>query len=142
LHTLILTWQKAGIRVIELAQNAGRVESDQALYDAVISKSIRHYNDPTLNEHVRNAVAIETLRGFRLAKEKTSRKIDAAVALSMSHYGALGMGKMFIHINPATMSNYIRDTDTLSLDDLLHPHGAIYSNPQYIQFANIRIQKQ
>lgn len=88
LHSLILTWEKAGVRVKELAQNAGRVESDQSLYDAVISKSIRHYNDPTLNEHVKNAVAAETVRGFRLAKEKTSKKIDAAVALSMSHYGA------------------------------------------------------
>jgi hypothetical protein len=89
LHTLIIDWQRAGIRVVELAQNAGRVESDQALYTAIIGRTIHHYNDPTLNEHIKNAVAVETLRGFRLAKEKTSLKIDAAVALSMSHYGAL-----------------------------------------------------
>ena len=53
---------------------ARRVEADQALYDAIIGKTIRHYNDPVLNEHVKNAVAIETPRGFRLAKEKTSTK--------------------------------------------------------------------
>ncbi len=89
LHSLIIEWEKAGIRVIELAQNAGRVEADQALYDAIVGGSLRHYSDPTLNENIQNAVAIETPRGVRLAKEKTNRKIDAAVALSMAHWGAL-----------------------------------------------------
>jgi hypothetical protein len=89
LHTLIIEWEKAGIRVIELAQNSGRVESDQALYDSVMSKTLRHYGDADLNEAIKNAVAVETPRGFRLAKEKTSKKIDAAVALSMSCHGAL-----------------------------------------------------
>jgi hypothetical protein len=32
----------------------------------------------------RNAVAVETARGWRLAKEKASRKIDAVVALSFA----------------------------------------------------------
>jgi hypothetical protein len=87
--TLILEWQKAGIKVIELAQNAGRVESDTALYTAITSRSIAHYNDPTLNEHVINAVGVETPRGVRLAKEKSSLKIDGAVSLSMAHWGVL-----------------------------------------------------
>jgi phage terminase large subunit-like protein len=90
LHALIIEWEKAGIRVIELAQSAGRVEADQGLYDAVIGRTIRHYNDPTLNEHIKNSVALETVRGFRLAKEKTSLKIDCAVALSMALWGAIG----------------------------------------------------
>ena len=89
LHTAVLTWQRAGITVHELAQNAGRVESDQALYDAIISKSIRHFNHPELNEAVRNAIAIETPRGFRLAKERASKKIDPAVALAMAAWGGV-----------------------------------------------------
>ena len=89
LHSLILEWEKAGIRVIELAQNAGRVEADQGLYDSIVSLGLRHYGDPTLTEHITNAVAVETPRGFRLAKEKTSKKIDAAVALSMANWGAM-----------------------------------------------------
>jgi hypothetical protein len=92
LHTSVIAWEKAGIKVIELAQNAGRVEADQALYDTVISRQIAHYNEPGLNEHMRNAIAVETLRGYRLAKDKTSMKIDAAVALSMASWGAAGMG--------------------------------------------------
>lgn len=88
LHSLIIEWEKEGIRVIELPQTTGRVEADQNLYDQVLARTVRHYNDRVLNEHVKNAVAIETPRGFRLAKEKTSRKIDGAVALSMALHGA------------------------------------------------------
>ena len=88
LHSIALELEKSGVRMVELPQTMARVEADQALYDAIIGKTLRHYGDPTLTEHVRNAVAVETPRGFRLAKEKTSRKIDAAVALSMAHYGA------------------------------------------------------
>lgn len=93
LHSLIIEWEKAGINVIELPQSSGRVEADQALYDSVIGRSIRHFNEPELNEHIRNAVAIETNRGMRLAKEKTSQKIDAAVALSMALHGSLSEQK-------------------------------------------------
>ena len=89
LHSIGLELEKEGVRMHELPQTGMRVEADQALYDAIIGRTLRHYNDPVLSEHVKNAVAIETPRGFRLAKEKTSRKIDASVALSMAHYGAL-----------------------------------------------------
>lgn len=89
LHSLAVEWEKKGIKTIELPQSAARTEADQGLYDAVISQSIRHYGDPTLTEHLNNAVAIETPRGLRLAKEKTSLKIDAGVALSMSRWGAV-----------------------------------------------------
>lgn len=88
LHSIAADLRKEGVRMVELPQTSGRIESDQALYDAIISHAIRHYGDPTLNEHVRNAVALETPRGFRLAKERTTLKIDAAVALSMAHYGS------------------------------------------------------
>ncbi len=89
LHSLILEWEKAGIKVIELAQNAGRIDSDQALFTAINGGALRHYGDKALTEHVKNAVAVETPRGFRIAKEKSSRKVDACVALSMSHWGSL-----------------------------------------------------
>jgi phage terminase large subunit-like protein len=115
LHSIAVDLEKAGIRMIELPQTTGRIEADQALYDAVISKAIRHYGDPTLNEHMRNAVAIETPRGFRLAKEKTSLKIDAAVALSMAHYGA-------ISTKGAGEWGYVPDI----FDDSPRPEGALW----------------
>jgi len=88
LHSLMLEWERAGIRVIEFAQTAGRIEADQALYDAINTEALFHNSDRVLTEHVLNAVAKETPRGYRLDKEKTSLKIDAAVALSMAHYHA------------------------------------------------------
>lgn len=90
MHTLIIKWEKMGIRVIELPQTAARVEADQAFYDAIIGRTVRHYNHPDLNEHSENAIAVETARGFRLAKEKTRKKIDLMVAASQAHYGATG----------------------------------------------------
>jgi hypothetical protein len=89
LHSIALDLTRAGVRMVELPQTGARTEADQALYDAIMGRTLRHYNDPGLNEAIGNAVAIETPRGFRLAKEKTSRKIDAAVALSMAHFGAV-----------------------------------------------------
>ena len=61
----------------ELPQTA-RVEADQALYDAIIGKTIRHYNDPVLNEHVKNAVAMRrAVLGWRRKKpaEKLTRRL-------------------------------------------------------------------
>jgi phage terminase large subunit-like protein len=87
--SIALELEKEGVRMVELPQTSARVEADQALYDAIIGKTLRHYGDATLDEHIRNAIAVETPRGYRLAKEKTSKKIDAAVALSMAHHGSL-----------------------------------------------------
>ena len=88
LHSLALDLERAGVKMIEFPQGNQRLKADQALYDAIINGKLRHANDTTLNEHIGAAVAVETSKGIRLAKEKTSMKIDAAVALSMAHYQA------------------------------------------------------
>jgi hypothetical protein len=88
LHTVSIAWQRAGIRCIEFPQTAARVEADQSLYDSIIGHNLAHFGDPVLTDHVTNAVAVETARGFRLAKEKAVKKIDAAVALSMARHTA------------------------------------------------------
>jgi hypothetical protein len=115
LHSIALDLAKAGIRMIELPQTAQRTEADQSLYDAIISRQLRHYGDPTLAEHVRNAVAIESPRGWRLAKEKTSLKIDACIGLSMAHFGAIttkGQGRYTVIPDP--------------FNDIPRPEGAIW----------------
>lgn len=89
LHSIALDLSREGVNMKELPQTGARTEADTSLYDAIVARTLRHYNDPVLNEHIANAVAIETPRGVRLAKERTTRKIDAAVALSMAHYGAV-----------------------------------------------------
>jgi len=124
LHSLIVEWQKAGIKVIELPQSSGRVEADQALYDSVISQSIRHYGDPVLTEHIRNAVAIETPRGLRLAKEKTSLKIDAAVALSMAMWGSRETVGRVNRRSTGLMPNPWDCEGDFNADYLYHPDGS------------------
>ncbi len=47
------------------------------------------YLAPDLSQQVLNAVLVETSRGIRLAKEKSSKKIDGAVALAMAVHGAI-----------------------------------------------------
>ena len=115
LHSIAMDLSKAGVRMIELPQTNQRTEADQALYDAIIGRLIRHYGDPTLTEHVNNAVAIETPRGFRLAKEKTSRKIDAAVALSMAHHGASTTQKAWggVTVFPDIFDDPLQEGETL-----------------------------
>lgn len=87
MHSISLELERAGVRMIDMPQTTARVAADQSLYDAVMGRTIRHFNHPELNQAIANAVAVETPRGFRLAKEKTSRKIDAAVSLSMAAWG-------------------------------------------------------
>ncbi|MFZ2096385.1 MAG: hypothetical protein WAV05_07075 [Anaerolineales bacterium] len=128
LHDLILEWEKAGIRVMELPQTTGRIESDQFLYDSVISRMIRHYGDEILNEHVRNAVALETPRGLRITKEKTSMKIDACVALSMSLYG---VGNYQRGGGVTSLPNLFYGTyEGASLSDFINPGGAWVYAPE------------
>lgn len=115
LHTCVIKWEKAGIRVVELNQNAGRVDSDQALYNAINAGTLRHYGDPELDQAVRNAVARETPRGFRLDKEKASKKIDAAVALSMAHWGA----RLYFGKHDDSAPNWLPDfMEVVDLEDI------------------------
>ena len=81
--------------MIELPQTAARVEADQSFYDAIIGRTVRHFNHPDLNEHMNNAVATETPRGFRLNKAKTSQHIDLAVAASMAYWGSVKSDEMW-----------------------------------------------
>jgi hypothetical protein len=90
LHSLALGWEDEKIPVMELPQTARRTEADQALYDGIIGRTLAHFDHPDLNEHMLATIARETPRGFRLDKTQTSKHIDAAVALSMSHWGAIG----------------------------------------------------
>lgn len=84
------TLKKAGVRVEELPQTSGNLTAaGQNLYDLVTSGRLAMYPDDALRRHALNAVAIESARGWRLAKEKSSRKIDALVALSFACLGAV-----------------------------------------------------
>ncbi len=63
---------------------ANLTQAGQALFDLVRDKNLRLYPSSDLREHLVNAVVVESPRGWRLAKDKASKKIDAAVALAMA----------------------------------------------------------
>jgi len=77
--------REAGLSFEELPQTPARqTEFTTAFLDVVRSRSLRTYRAPDLREHVLNASMVNTPRGVRLAKEKSSKKIDGAVALAMA----------------------------------------------------------
>jgi hypothetical protein len=63
---------------------ANLTQAGQVLFDLVRDKNLRLYPSAELREHLVNAVVVESSRGWRLAKDKASKKIDAAVALAMA----------------------------------------------------------
>jgi len=90
MHRSISALAKAGALVIEFPQTpANTTRMGQVLFDLVRGRNLVLYPDPDLRQQALHTVAIETGRGFRIAKEKASNKIDAIVALSMACVAAL-----------------------------------------------------
>jgi phage terminase large subunit-like protein len=87
--------KKMGVTVVnEFPQTVSNTTiMGEELYSLIKGKNIIAYPDSDIRTHVLNAVGIETPRGFRIAKEKTSKKIDLAVALAMAICAALQAGK-------------------------------------------------
>src|SRR5262249_54461578 len=84
---------RAGLPIRELPQTTSNVTAfGQALFDLIKGRNLRMYPTADLREQALNAVAVESARGWRLAKEKTTRKIDAIVALAMACHEAIGTG--------------------------------------------------
>lgn len=89
-HRSATTLQAAGIRMIEFPQSVGNTtRMGTALYDLIKRQVLVVYPSDELRQQALNAVAVETPLGFRLAKEKASKKIDAIAALSMAACAAL-----------------------------------------------------
>ncbi len=90
----VQTLREAGLEVEEYNQTLNNLtEATEALYSAFLTKNLRLYPAPDLRQHVLNAVSVETPRGIRLSKQKTSNKIDGAVALSFAVLAAIQNGK-------------------------------------------------
>jgi hypothetical protein len=82
---------RCGVKMVEFPQSVPNLtESSTNLYELVKAGNLVVYPDAELRLAVSRAVAVETTRGWRIAKEKTSHKIDVVVALGMAALGALG----------------------------------------------------
>ena len=81
--------------MVEFAQTVSNLtEASSNLYELIKGRSLRVYPDADIRLAVSRAVALETSRGWRIAKEKASHKIDVVVALAQAALGAtLGQGR-------------------------------------------------
>jgi len=75
----------AGVPIVEYTQTPGNLTMmATVLSDALKDRQLQLYADAELRQHALNTVCVETRQGLRIAREKTSRKIDAIIALSMA----------------------------------------------------------
>jgi phage terminase large subunit-like protein len=84
------TLTRAGVPMQEFPQTpANLTAAGQNLFELIRGRNVELYPDADLRQHALNAVAVDTGRGWRLAKEKASRKIDALAALSFAALDAI-----------------------------------------------------
>ncbi len=95
LHRSITTLKEAGLPIREFPQTtANTTLMGQTLFDLLNGKNLRLYSAEELRQQALNTVAIENPRGWRIAKEKASRKIDAIVALAIGCVAAIEAGRI------------------------------------------------
>src|SRR6266481_3731684 len=81
--------------MVEFAQSVPNLtEASTNLYELTKGRNLTVYADDDLRLAVSRCVALETSRGWRIAKEKTSHKIDVVVALAQAALGAVQQGQV------------------------------------------------
>lgn len=84
-----------GLPMAEFAQSVPNLtEASSNLYELIKGRNLAVYPDAEMRLAVSRCVALETSRGWRIAKEKVSHKIDVVVALAMAALGAVCKGQI------------------------------------------------
>jgi phage terminase large subunit-like protein len=82
--------QQAGVPMREYPQTVGNLtEIGTNLFELIKARGIIVYPDADLRLAISRSVAVETGRGWRIAKEKQAHKIDVVIALSMAAHAAM-----------------------------------------------------
>jgi phage terminase large subunit-like protein len=85
--------RRAGLNMVEFPQSpANFTAASQNLYELIKGQNIVVYPDAEIRTSIQRAVAVETTRGWRIAKDKASHKIDIVVALAQAALGAVRKG--------------------------------------------------
>ena len=96
---------KAGVPMVEFPQSVPNLtEASTNLYDLIKGRNLVVYPDEGLRRAIHQAVALETSRGWRIAKEKQAHKIDVVVALAQAALGAVKGG----HAGPGGLFHLYR----------------------------------
>ena len=93
MQSLAQQLQRDGLPMVEYPQTtANLTAAGQCLYELIKHHNLIAYADADLRRQVSNAVAVESARGWRIAKEKAANKIDAVVALAMACVACVSEG--------------------------------------------------
>jgi phage terminase large subunit-like protein len=85
LHDLSGRLRSDGIPMVEFPQSVPNLTSmGTNLYELIKAGNLILYPDEQMRLAASHAIALQTSRGWRIAKEKTSFKIDSIVALAMA----------------------------------------------------------
>jgi hypothetical protein len=85
----------SGVPMVEFPQSVSNLtESSTNLYELIKGRNLITYADDDMRLAVSRAVALETSRGWRIAKDKVSHKIDVVVALAQAVLGAVQSGQI------------------------------------------------
>ena len=68
--------------------------ASQNLYELIKGRGIAVYPDDDIRLAIQRAIAVEGPRGWKIAKEKTSHKIDIVVALAQAALAAVQKGEL------------------------------------------------
>jgi phage terminase large subunit-like protein len=95
-HQVSVELLKRGVNMLELSQtNQNLVAISKNLYDLLKGGNLVTYEDELAAQHISKTVSVDTGRGFRIVKERSrdaANKIDFALALAMSAWGAVAGG--------------------------------------------------
>jgi phage terminase large subunit-like protein len=81
---------REGLKLEEYPQSVPNLTAaSQNLYELIKGRNLQVYPDAAIRLAISRAVAIETARGWRIAKDKQSHKIDVVVALAMAAHAAV-----------------------------------------------------
>lgn len=84
---------RAGVPMVEFPQSVPNLtEASTNLYELIKSGNLIAYADAGIRLAIQRSIAIETSCGWRIAKEKTSHKIDVVIALGMAAHAAAVQG--------------------------------------------------
>jgi phage terminase large subunit-like protein len=91
--------QAAGLEMVEYPQTvANLTEASSNLYELIKGRNLVVYPDAEMRLAVQRSVALETSRGWRITKEKTSHKIDVVIALAMAALGVVQEGQSSLNV--------------------------------------------
>ena len=92
-HRSATTLRKRNLPMVEFPQTQPNLTAaSQQLYELLEYNNLVMYPSVELRKQALDAVAIEKSRGWRIAKDKTSNKIDAIVSLAASAYFTVKQG--------------------------------------------------